>query len=361
MATSQFLLFAIFLLATRCNPGNVHAMTAKSTQSSLSLVKPTRLPLTTVANSVYKEETTRNLLTRRSLLLVVSTFSALIPEQSEALDGDFLSSEPSLDINTVKQPFAPRGALLPAARLKLVVDEMYALSKTLNSVGSSKEQGNIDHQYTALKEMREIWMNRPQLLQTLERRRLSTLRASSKTVPVNNNQQYSVIRGHVSNSMPYQISSMFTQAGTKRQWGILKSREIKLEQRNEIRAALNYYTSQLEYSTSSYTLTASPEIRKQLIRNDQIPTTATVITSDLDLRDLYRNEFLTCIEDAVAEISYQLDRNNKTEKLFDVSDVVDLMDQAHTALSKWFDLVSQDEVRDAMETIAIETTKKDIS
>ena len=38
-----------------------------------------------------------------------------------------------------------------------------------------------------------------------------------------------------------------------------------------------------------------------MIRNDELPTLTATITSDLDLRDLARNTFLTAIDDATAE------------------------------------------------------------
>lgn len=64
--------------------------------------------------------------------------------------------------------------------------------------------------------------------------------------------------------------------------------------------AFNYYTRQLSFA-DEYVLTASKEERKQLIRNDNLPSLTAVITSDLDRRDLYRNQFLTAIDDASAE------------------------------------------------------------
>jgi hypothetical protein len=59
---------------------------------------------------------------------------------------------------------------------------------------------------------------------------------------------------------------------------------------------MNYYTQQLEFDGDRYLLTSSKEDKKRMIRNDQLPTLTVVITSDLDLRDLYRNQFLTAME-----------------------------------------------------------------
>jgi hypothetical protein len=75
-----------------------------------------------------------------------------------------------------------------------------------------------------------------------------------------------------------------------------------------------------------------------MIRNDQLPSVKAVITSDLDLRDLYRNQLLTAVDDVTAEVAYQLKLKQQSEQESidsDVTDVADLMNQAYTACSKW--------------------------
>jgi hypothetical protein len=53
----------------------------------------------------------------------------------------------------------------------------------------------------------------------------------------------------------------------------------------------------------SYTVTATLETKKAYIRaNDGLPDVKAVITSDLDLRDLYRNELQLKVDDAQAEL-----------------------------------------------------------
>ena len=66
-----------------------------------------------------------------------------------------------------------------------------------------------------------------------------------------------------------------------------------------------------------------------LIRNDNLPSLTAVITSDLDRRDLYRNQFLTAIYDASAEAAYQVKQNmNDVE----TTDLVDLVGSARDGL-----------------------------
>jgi hypothetical protein len=91
-----------------------------------------------------------------------------------------------------------------------------------------------------------------------------------------------------------------------------------------------------------------------MIRNDQLPSVKAVITSDLDLRDLYRNQLLTAVDDVTAEVAYQLKLKQQSEQESidsDVTDVADLMNQAYTACFKWFDLIALIDVQEAMEVV----------
>jgi len=146
------------------------------------------------------------------------------------------------------------------------------------------------------------------------------------------------------------VQAAFNQADVERQWGMLQYSESVREQNNEILAAFNFYTKQLQFG-NSYRLTASKEDKKRMIRSEELPSLAAVITSDLDLRDLYRNQLLTAVEDVKAEVSYQL---LKPQDELDPSDVIELMNQAYTACTKWFDFISPDDVRDAMEQVSVE-------
>ena len=141
---------------------------------------------------------------------------------------------------------------------------------------------------------------------------------------------------------------MLNQADVERQWGMLQSAELAKEQSNEMRAALNYYTQQLEFG-DSYLLTASKMEKKQMIRNDALPTLTAVITSDLDLRELYRNQWLTAVEDWQAEVAYQVKSGD-----LDTKEVLDLMNQVYAACEKWFELISPEDVQVAMNTVSSE-------
>ena len=87
-----------------------------------------------------------------------------------------------------------------------------------------------------------------------------------------------------------------------------------------------------------------------MIRNDELPTLTAVISSDLDRRDLYRNDFLTAIDDACAESGYQVKQNAQD---VDVTDLVYLIRQAYTALDSWFSLIGQQDVDEAIQEIQL--------
>jgi len=85
-----------------------------------------------------------------------------------------------------------------------------------------------------------------------------------------------------------------------------------------------------------------------MIRNDELPALTAVITADLDLRDLYRNQLLTLVEDWQAEVAYQ---SKMTVEEVDLTDVIDLMDRSYTACIKWFDLIAPGDVQQALEVV----------
>lgn len=245
------------------------------------------------------------------------------------------------------KPFAPLQALLPAARCKIWIDQAYDVCSTLPSC-----KGNKDLQYKTLVELEKNLSQRPKLFVKGEKPRATTNTLTAQittSVSTANKEQYQ--RNREDLSLPTKFAAMLNQADVERQWGILQSNEANRAKENEIRAAFNYYTQQLEFG-DSYLLTASKEDRKRMIRNDQLPSLTAVITSDLDLRDLYRNQLLTAVDDVQAEVAYQLRLASASpEGEIDVTDVIDLMNQAHTACSNWFDLIAREDVKDAIEEV----------
>lgn len=107
-----------------------------------------------------------------------------------------------------------------------------------------------------------------------------------------------------------------------------------------VRAAMNVYTANLQFG-ESYTLTASPSVKKELIRKyDGLPDVKQVITADLDLRDLYRNQAQTTIEDIQAELYRQEP---------DPGELVVLMMEATKSFGSWFAAISEKDIREALQ------------
>lgn len=100
-----------------------------------------------------------------------------------------------------------------------------------------------------------------------------------------------------------------------------------------------------------FILTASKDERSKMIREDRIPDVKTVIASDMGLRYLLRNDILTACDDARAELKYQLtnqtDGNNAAEKV-DGQELLDLLLIAQSACTKWFDLIDEKNVQEAL-------------
>jgi hypothetical protein len=107
-----------------------------------------------------------------------------------------------------------------------------------------------------------------------------------------------------------------------------------------VRAAMNVYTANLQFG-ESYILTASPSVKKELIRKyDGLPDVKQVITADLDLRDLYRNQAQTTIEDIQAEL-YRQDP--------DPTELVALLAEAKKSYGSWFAFISENDIREALQ------------
>lgn len=260
-----------------------------------------------------------------------------------AMNGFFHIQSVSAEEVLTQKPFAPPQAILPISRLRLWLNRIYKISMDLSDSSTSESK------YEYLKQMNEILSDPPQLFNKGENKIVKgeLLGQLTGSISSENKSQYQSNRQTL--SVGNKVAAMLNQADVERQFGMLQYAEQKRANDNDMRAAFNYYTSQLSFG-DKYILTASQEERKRMIRNEELPTLTAVITSDLDLRDLYRNQFLTAIEDLQAEVAYQvkIGAKNDTNEQMDVSDTLELMQQAHTAMEKWFDMIDIKEVEQGM-------------
>ena len=141
-------------------------------------------------------------------------------------------------------------------------------------------------------------------------------------------------------------------------WKRLKRQEKVREDADEVRAALNFYTSNLNFNPDRYTLTGSKAERSQLIRADRLPDVKNVIASDMGLRYLLRNEVLTELDDARAELRYQMERQAKQqggngggEGDVDGTELLEILLRAQTSCGKWFDLIGEEDVAAARDIV----------
>ena len=243
------------------------------------------------------------------------------------------------------KPFAPVEALLPATRLKIWVDEIHVLSKDLCTKTTPTQD--------VLQNMNNKLSNPPKVFQgietTIPKQRTNNPSTAQLTTSISsaNKDQYQMNRTGL--NLGDKVIAMWNQADVERQWGMLQYAESKREEGNEMRAAFNFYVRQLSFS-DEYVLTAPKEKRKEMIRNDALPSVTAVIASDLDRRDLYRNTFLTAIDDVTAEVAYQV--RLKPEEI-DITDVSILMSEAHEACENWFSLIASHDVEDAIAAVTL--------
>jgi len=145
---------------------------------------------------------------------------------------------------------------------------------------------------------------------------------------------------------PYdKLNTAFQQWGDRRQFEILSKRQRDLEQASPVRAAFNAYTNNLVFS-DSYQLNAEGDERKNLIRNNALPDVNAVVVSDLDLRDLYRNQVLEKLDDTKAEIEYQL----KTGDI-DTKEVLSTLKEAQASCREWFSFIPSADVAEALKAV----------
>jgi hypothetical protein len=160
--------------------------------------------------------------------------------------------------------------------------------------------------------------------------------------------------------------AILTQLGNYRQYSLLRNRQNKMEKENTFRAAFNFYTRQLRFDAERYLWTASREERKKFIRQfDALPDVSTVITSDLDLRDLIRNQILDAWDEARGEFYFQMTeilhrtppfsresiQHGKAWENGDWSELEILLSLSQKFCDQWFDFIPEQDQADALAVV----------
>ena len=298
---------------------------------------------------------------RRDLISGVSVLSianGLIPSPAGA---DDISSELYLarpmgssttdgrrDATT--RPSAPIEYLLPAARVGVYIYTCLSLAQDLLTTGR-----NEDVLKTKLDRLEHLLIHPPSFIKTNDP--VVTRGDPYELPPIvgefamasqkqKERQQNSIDAGFVP-----QFFEVGQLIGERRAWDRLTKSERMREEQSEVRRALNIYTTNINFSTSRYTFAGTDEEKRRMIREDRLPTAVDVIRSDLDARDLYRNEVQTALDDAKAEYLYQKRVCGDDVLKFDANELVLLLETAKKAVNSWFSFVPDQDISNALELV----------
>lgn len=248
-----------------------------------------------------------------------------------------------------KRPFAPINALVPATRVRIMIDDAVKVASQVVHDGG----GSHDSQLFLMQ--LESLLLRPQNV---------TRGYDVGVLPKQPAQSYLDSYARRRNELPFlaQPGAALVQNGEIDTWKRLKRQERAREESDEyqVRAAFNWYTSNLNFNPDRYTLTGSRSERSRLIRDDQLPDVKNVIASDMGLRYLLRNEVLTALDDARAELRYQMGEldNGKKGLEVDGAELLEILQRAQISCSKWFDLIGDEDVAEAFDIVKNEATTK---
>lgn len=114
------------------------------------------------------------------------------------------------------------------------------------------------------------------------------------------------------------------------------------------------YTNALQYNPNKLTMHLTKSERKAFIReNESLFTVSAAITSDLDLRDLHRNEIVTLLQDIAAEIDYLQRQKTCTSSEgttvleCNLSDLTTMIHDLEKECNIWFSFIPEEDVQQA--------------
>lgn len=205
-----------------------------------------------------------------------------------------------------QKPKAPLGALIPAVQQRLLLEECLSLS---NQQLRSNKSDNDQHT--------EILQKLQSILGPLTQEDESSTRSFLGQSGGTNKKDLTILR----QCPPNQCLSGYV-----------------------IRASMNLYSTNLQFSNMpDYTVT-DPSWKKQYIRaNDGLPDIQRVITADLNLRDLYRNQVQLQIDDASAELY----RNDDC----DFQELQVILKEAAMVFDQWLDRVDDQDFKNTLQAV----------
>jgi hypothetical protein len=245
---------------------------------------------------------------------------------------------------------APIELLLPATRVKRYIDQATGLCQSLNKNVNDKALADDLLHLKHFLEEEPMFMTEEE--EKLSKRYLEIKTSAAWQQARLKEREARGAEMGIDYTTPYdKMNTKIQQWGDNRQFKILRSRQQRLEQSSTIRSALNTYTNNLVFG-DAYKLNIEGDEKKSLVRNDGLPNVNSVVVSDLDLRDLYRNQVLQNMDDAKAEIDYQLKSGD-----LNVEEIAAFLKQAQSSFQEWFNLIPTSDVEEATTIVAKEAVE----
>ena len=328
------------------------------------------------------DHTRRTALERLALVTLVNIGFALSPtnpvyafenKSIDNSDGDLSLAQP-MGPSGESRPSAPLEYLIPAARVGTYIYQAFSITEELAKFQkiSSNSNGNADvdanEQKFAVKsndiiaKLDVLFLSPPSFIKTSDPTVSRGDQYKNYGLPIVGEigvaaQKQKERRDRaIDVGFAPQFFEVGELVGERRQWNQLQNAEKKREGASEIRRAFNIYTTNLNFSTNKYQWVGSTQEKSSRIRNDKLPTTTDVIRSDLDARDLYRNQVQTSLEDARAEFIYQKRESREDVLKFDPTELLEVLGQAQVSVDKWFGFILDGDVKLALEAVQREQT-----
>ena len=260
------------------------------------------------------------------------------------------------------KPFAPIENLLPAMRVKVSIDDALALTKTLVTLNTTNSSDSPTTREELLTKLETLLLQPQTYVHATDPSQVVPYTQDKTGIPSQPAALYLQSYQSVPGDLPLQKALI--QTGDVDAWKRLKRREKTLEQASAIRTAFNTYTDAVSFSSQTYMLNnINAQIKSTMIREGRLPEMKQVITSDMGVRYLYRNQVLTSMEEAEAELVYQrTNSNNHTSaRMWDGTELVELLTVARDAMERWLSLVPSEDVAAALKIITTSTEIADIS
>jgi hypothetical protein len=323
--------------------------------------------------TIPSDHTRRAALERFSFLTLVNIGFVLSPTNpSCALEGDSsghgningdgdLSLAQPMGPSGESRPSAPLEYLLPAARVGIYIYHLFSITEELTKLQQTSSSSSNGDSTTNINDiiakLDSLLLSPPSFIKTSDPSVSRGDQYGKYSLPIVGEIGIAAQkqRERRDRSIDVGFAPQFFEVGElvgeRRQWNQLQSAERKREGANEIRRALNIYTTNLNFSPNKYQWVGSTQEKSRRIRNDKLPTTTDVIRSDLDARDLYRNQVQTSLDDARAEFLYQQRESSEDIRKFDPTELLDILGQLQASVDKWFGFIPDKDVKLALEAV----------